>query len=75
MKSFVGKLAVITGGSQGIGRAIAILLAKQECQIILLARDQSGLERVASTITQFGGVVTPIAVSYTHLTLPTICSV
>lgn len=35
MESLENKLAVITGASKGIGKGIAIALAKQGCKVIL----------------------------------------
>ena len=39
-----GKLALITGGSRGIGRAIAETLAAEGCNLILVSRNASDLE-------------------------------
>jgi 3-oxoacyl-[acyl-carrier protein] reductase len=45
-----GKVAVVTGASQGIGRACAIALAKSGARVALLARNQQKLEEVAAEI-------------------------
>jgi 3-dehydrosphinganine reductase len=44
--------AIITGGSSGIGRAVATLLGKHGMHISLLARDPLRLEQTRSTIAQ-----------------------
>ena len=45
-----GKTAVVTGASRGIGRGIALELAKEGCDVALVARDASALEGLASEI-------------------------
>jgi 3-dehydrosphinganine reductase len=45
--------AIITGGSSGIGRAIAALLARRGMHVSLLARDPARLEQTRSTIAQY----------------------
>src|SRR5689334_14774043 len=42
-----GKIAVVTGGSRGIGKATAVLLAKEGARVVITAKDQTRLESVA----------------------------
>ena len=50
MSSLEGKVAVITGASYGIGRAVAIGLARAGCDVVLVARGEEGLEETASRV-------------------------
>ncbi len=52
---FNGKTALITGAGKGIGKAIAIALAKEGVHVGLLARTMADLEQVAATITKTYG--------------------
>lgn len=49
-----GKVAVVTGASRGIGRAIALELAKEGCDLIIAARDAAALAAVADEIREHG---------------------
>src|SRR5215831_14716087 len=48
--------AVITGASSGFGRAFALQLAESGHQVLLVARREQELQRVAAEIEQPGGV-------------------
>ncbi len=50
-----GKTAVVSGGSRGIGKAIAIELAKEGVRVAIAARDRAVLERAASEIEHASG--------------------
>lgn len=52
-----GKSAVVTGGSKGIGFAIADLLAKEGAHVSICARNASELEQASATLHTHGGKV------------------
>ncbi len=55
MSHLTGKIALVTGASQGIGRACALELAKAGATVALAARNVEKLEAVAAEITAAGG--------------------
>lgn len=52
------RVAIVTGASSGIGQAIAVLFAQQGASVVLAARSEGDLERVAGEIGQNGGNAT-----------------
>jgi short-subunit dehydrogenase len=54
--NLTGRRALITGGSKGIGLAIAKALAAEGCDLHLAARTQSELEKVADELRARHGV-------------------
>jgi 3-oxoacyl-[acyl-carrier protein] reductase len=55
MKVLSNKVAVVTGSSRGIGKAIALKLARDGARMVLTARDRNALEEVAREIEASGG--------------------
>jgi 3-oxoacyl-[acyl-carrier protein] reductase len=55
MFSLEGRVALVTGASQGIGRSCALELARAGATVALAARNQQKLEEVAAEITNAGG--------------------
>ncbi len=50
-----GRKALVTGASRGLGRAMALALAKHGAHVILVARDPDKLEGVAKEVVDAGG--------------------
>ena len=54
MELLSGKNAIITGAGKGIGRAVAIALAKEGVNIGLMARTAADLTAVAAELASYG---------------------
>jgi short-subunit dehydrogenase len=54
MAVYTGKVIVLTGASQGIGRALALALAPQRPRLVLAARDEAALGKVEAACQERG---------------------
>jgi len=61
-----GRLALVTGASQGIGRAVAITLAEEGARVVVTARNQQKLEELVHEIRAAGGEAHAIAADLTQ---------
>jgi NAD(P)-dependent dehydrogenase (short-subunit alcohol dehydrogenase family) len=58
--SLKGKIAIVTGGSRGIGKSIAQGFAKAGAKVVITSRKINDLEATAAEIKAFGGEAFPI---------------
>src|ERR1700724_1666390 len=56
-----GRVALVTGGGRGIGRAIALALAREGARVAVTARTGSELEEVVTAIRSQGGHAVALA--------------
>jgi len=62
MSRLANKVAIITGGSRGIGKAIALKMAAEGARVVLTARTADAVEAVAEQIRQQGNEALALAV-------------
>jgi NAD(P)-dependent dehydrogenase (short-subunit alcohol dehydrogenase family) len=55
---FKGRIALVTGASRGIGRAVSVALAKAGAHVVAVARDVGRLEELDDAIRKEGGSAT-----------------
>ena len=66
MNRFIGKVALVTGSSRGIGEAIAKRLASEGATVLAAARSVDALQRVVSEIEAAGGKASPLSLDLSN---------
>ena len=66
-----GKVAIVTGGSRGVGKAVCLALAKEGCDIVVAAKTSEPHPRLPGTIHQTAAEVEKLG----RRALPLICNV
>jgi sorbose reductase len=61
-----GKTALVTGGSSGIGKRVALAYLQAGAQVAIAARSSEALEKVTGDITAAGGTAMPICCDVTQ---------
>jgi NAD(P)-dependent dehydrogenase (short-subunit alcohol dehydrogenase family) len=61
-KDFAGKVAIVTGGGTGLGRAIALNLASRGARLVIASRNPDHLNAVAAEISALGADVLAVPV-------------
>ena len=65
MKQLQNRVAIVTGASKGIGKAIARAFAMAGASVLIAARDRAALDAVASEIAREGGAVLAVPTDVT----------
>jgi NAD(P)-dependent dehydrogenase (short-subunit alcohol dehydrogenase family) len=63
---FTGKVALVTGGGNGIGRATSVAFARHGAKVVVVDRDSAGAEATAGIIRQNGGDAVAVTADVTR---------
>jgi 3-oxoacyl-[acyl-carrier protein] reductase len=66
MKRLDGKVALVTGGARGIGRATALLFAREGAKVVVADRDEAGAKTTAAAIKSEDGEALAVGVDVTN---------
>ncbi len=60
-----GKRVLVTGASQGIGRALCVVAARRGCQVVAAARSKELLDELVAEVRTAGGTIEPVVADVT----------
>ena len=66
--TLTGKVALVTGGASGIGRATALTFAREGAKLIIADMNEEGGQQTVHMITENGGEATFVKVDVTNAT-------
>ena len=64
--NFTDKIALVTGGGNGIGRATALGFAQRGAAVVVVDRDEAAAKETADTIDQGGGSAIDVVADVTR---------
>src|SRR5262249_20071207 len=62
---FAGKTIIITGAASGIGRAAALIFAREKANVVCADIDEAGVEKTAEKINDIGSQALALAIDVT----------
>lgn len=68
MTDLIGQVAIVTGGGRGVGRAVALELAKAGAAVMVTARSKGEIEETAALIKAAGGKAATCTADVTKVT-------
>ena len=63
---FAGKTIIITGAASGIGRAAALIFAREKANVVCADIDEDGLAKTAETINAIGSQALALTIDVTR---------
>jgi NAD(P)-dependent dehydrogenase (short-subunit alcohol dehydrogenase family) len=60
--SLKGRTAIVTGGSKGLGEAIALSMADAGANLVITGRDEASLDKVAAAVGAKGSKCIPMKI-------------
>lgn len=67
MESFKGKVAVVTGGASGIGRALVLALAHEGARVVIADLDEAAMDVVGGQVRAQGAEALTVRTDVTDL--------
>ncbi|MEM7537335.1 MAG: glucose 1-dehydrogenase [Chloroflexota bacterium] len=68
IKSYHNKVALVTGGGSGIGRATAVMFAREGAKVVVADQNVAGCEETVQLVRAMGGEATPVKVDVREAT-------